>query len=177
MENLISPLEELGRYPNGRSEPNPFPRGNFMRLARLLIHSFIGGIASFALLRFLATILPSSFVADTVDSLGALYGTLLFATGLFAISASFAKDLSTSSDEAVMGSRWVVFMPVIVGFVGVFHGYLSMAPYYSTLPDDIAIPHNTVWATVTLGALLTIAATAVAFSRQCPNAGSSSFER
>lgn len=143
-----------------------------MILSRMLIPSFIGGIASFALLRYLATILPSSFVADTVDSLGALYGTLLFATGIFAIFASFAQDRSAASDDAVLGARWIVFVPVIVGFIGVFHGYLSMAPYYSTLPDDIAVPHNTVWATVTVGALLTIAATAIAFARQRPNADS-----
>ncbi|GAA4470344.1 hypothetical protein [Novipirellula rosea] len=140
-----------------------------MRLSRLLILSAFGGFASFLLLQMLASRLPSSFIGDTVDSLGMLYGTMLFGTGLFAIVSAFMKDLWNSPDTRILRPRWIVFLPALIGAIGVLHGYLSMASYYSTLPEDIAVPHNTVWATVTVGALFTIAATAIVFARQRAN--------
>ncbi|WP_158230956.1 hypothetical protein [Rhodopirellula bahusiensis] len=127
-----------------------------------MILSGFGGIATFAL----ANMLPSSFIADTVSSMGALYGILLFTTGIFAIASALANDLLNAPNGAVLKSRWIVFLPAIIGVVGVCHGYLSMAPYRSVLPEDIAFPHNTIWATMTVGALLTLAATAIMFARQ-----------
>ncbi|MBB3210765.1 hypothetical protein FHS27_006614 [Rhodopirellula rubra] len=54
---------------------------------------------------------------------------------------------------------------------------LSMAPYYAMLPEDIAVPHNTIWATVTVGSLFTIAATAIMFAGQHPNQNSGPLAR
>ena len=139
-----------------------------MRLSRLLILSVFGGLASCLLLQMLASRLPASFIADTVDSLGMLYGTMLFGTGLFAILAAFMKDLWYSPDDRILRARWIVFLPVLIGVIGVLHGYLSMASYFSALPEDIAVPHNTIWATVTVGALFTIAATAIVFAGRRP---------
>lgn len=148
-----------------------------MRLSRLLILSAFGGLASFSLLQMAASRLPSSFIADTVHSLGMLYGAMIFGTGLFAILSAYMKDLWNSPDNRILRTRWIVFLPALVGAIGVLHGYLSMASYYAVLPEDIAVPHNTIWATVTVGALFTIAATAIVFAGRQPNRHSSPLTR
>lgn len=148
-----------------------------MKSSRLLILSAFGGIACFSSLQMLAGRMPSSFVANTVDSLGGLYGMMLFGSGLFAVLSAFTRDLWDSPDNSILRSRWVVFLPALIGVIGVLHGYLSMASFYSALPEDITVPHNTVWATATVGALWTIAATAVVFAGRGQNSDSNPLTR
>ncbi|EKK03109.1 hypothetical protein RBSH_01567 [Rhodopirellula baltica SH28] len=168
--SIRAPPSMALRYPIEESTaPYPILAGTPMKLPQLFIVSVIGGIASFSLTQMLANRMPSSFIADTADSLGMLYGTLIFGTGLFAILAALTKDLWHSPDTQIFKTRWIVFLPALVGLVGVLHGYLSMAPYYSALPSDIAVPHNTIWATVTVGALFTIVATAIVFAGRRPD--------
>ncbi|MBB3207272.1 hypothetical protein FHS27_003093 [Rhodopirellula rubra] len=95
-----------------------------MKLSRLLILSTFGGLASFLLLQVLANRMPSSFIADTVDSLGMLYGAMIFGTGLYAILVAFMKDLWNSPDSRMLSTRWIVFLPSLIGLIGVVHGYL-----------------------------------------------------
>ncbi|MCR9209727.1 MAG: hypothetical protein NXI28_15960 [bacterium] len=140
-----------------------------MKFSRLLLLSAFGGLAGFSLLQMLASQWPSSFIADTVDSLGMLYGTMLLGSGLFAIFAAVTKDLLNSPGDRILTARWIVFLPSLVGVIGGLHGYLSMASYYSALPEGIAVPHNTVWATATVGAIFTVVATAFVFVGRRPN--------
>ena len=135
-----------------------------MSFSRLSLLAIVGGLACFAMFRVAANQLPSSFFADTVDSLGMLYGTLLFSSGLFAVLAALTKDLWHGRDGQIIPARWIVFLPALIGMVGVVHGYLSLTPHYASLPEDIVLPHNTIWATVAVGAMLTTFATAIVFA-------------
>lgn len=103
-----------------------------------------------------------------------LYGAMIFGAGLFAILAAFMNDLWNSPGSRILRTRWIVFLPALIGLVGVLHGYLSMASYYAALPEDIVVPHNTAWATVTVGSLFTIAGTAIMFTGRHANQNSSS---
>lgn len=171
---LQRPVTAAALLIEGTTTQHLFLQGHLMRLSRLLILSAFGGLASFSLLQIAASHLPSSFIADTVDSLGMLYGAMIFGAGLFAILAAFMNDLWNSPGSRILRTRWIVFLPALIGLVGVLHGYLSMASYYAALPEDIVVPHNTAWATVTVGSLFTIAGTAIMFTGRHANQNSSS---
>lgn len=127
-----------------------------MKPSRLLIVSAIGGCAAFFAMLDLARRGPSSFIVQTVNNLGVLYGILLFTTGLFAILSTSKRTLAGTSDEKVSGVRWIVGLPALIGMIGVLHGYLGLAPYYSRLSQEIGIPHVTIWSTAMVGVFFTI---------------------
>ncbi|WP_442510790.1 hypothetical protein SH528x_002433 [Novipirellula sp. SH528] len=128
-----------------------------MRLSPLFCLSVIGGCSGFFASQLVASQAPSSFIAITVDRLGVLYGTLLFATGLYAMLVTSKEFLSNTIDGSDSRALWIIGLPVLVGMVGVFHGYVGLATHYSSLPQEIAIPHATVWATAMVGAFFTMA--------------------
>ena len=132
-----------------------------MRLPLLLCLSVIGGCAGFFALQVVASQAPSSFIALTVDRLGVLYGTLLFTTGLLAMLVASNEFLSNTIDNKGSRALGIVGLPVLVGMAGVFHGYLGLAIYFSSLPPQIAIPHATVWTTAMVGAFFTMASATI----------------
>ena len=134
-----------------------------MRLLPMLCLSVLGGCSGFFALQLVASQAPSSFIALTVDRLGVLYGTLLFTTGLYAMLVTSKEFLSNTIDDRGSRALWIVGLPVLVGMVGVFHGYLGLATYYSNFPPEIAIPHATVWTTAMVGAFFTIASATILF--------------
>lgn len=127
-----------------------------MKLSLLLCLSVIGGCAAFFVLQVVAGQAPSSFIALTVERLGVLYGSLLFTTGVFAMLVASREFLSNSTDDRGSRALWIAGLPVVIGMVGVVHGYLSLAGYYSMLSPEIAIPHATVWTTAMVGVFFTI---------------------
>jgi hypothetical protein len=134
-------------------------KGNLMKPSRLLLVSAIGGCAGFFAMLDLARRGPSSFIVQTVNNLGVLYGILLFTTGLFAILSTSKKTLAGTSEDKVSGARWIVGLPALIGMIGVLHGYLGLAPYYSRLSQEI--PHVTIWSTAMVGVFFTIVASMI----------------
>lgn len=131
-------------------------KGILMKPSRLLIVSAIGGCLGFFAMLDLAQRGPSSFIVQTVNSLGVLYGILLFTSGLFAILSTSKLTLASTTDEKVSRVRWIVGFPTLIGMIGVLHGYLGLVPYYSRLSQEIGIPHVTIWSTAMVGVFFTV---------------------
>lgn len=132
-----------------------------MKLSLSFCLSVIGGCAGFFALQLVARQAPSSFVALTVNRLGLLYGVLLFTTGLYAMLVPAMEFLSRTTDNRGSRTLWIVGLPLLVGMVGVFHGYLSLAPYFSSLHRQIGIPHAAIWTTAMVGAFFTMASATI----------------
>jgi hypothetical protein len=132
-----------------------------MRRSPMLCLSVIGGCSGFFALQLVASQAPSSFMANTLDRSGVLYGALLLTTGLYALLVTSKEFLSNTIEDRGSRALWIVGLPVVTGMVGVFHGYLGLASYHSNLSAEIAIPHATVWTTAMVGAFFTIASATI----------------
>ena len=135
-----------------------------MKTLYLLLASAVLGCAGFVGLGAVAAGRPASLVANTVDNLGMLYGASLMTTGTFAILVALQRGRGPQVVRGSAAGRWLVFLPAVVGLIGVAHGYVNLASYAPALRSDIMMPHHTVWATATVGSLFTVAATVILFA-------------
>lgn len=136
-----------------------------VKTSTMILVSVVGGSLAFFVLQFCANQWPSSILAQSLNSLGVLYGSLLLTTGLFAAIISMNKSPSGSS-QGNSKLRWAIGLPLLIGVVGVIQGYSSLMLLPADLPKDIPVPHGTVWCTAVVGAIFSIVAAMILYSRQ-----------
>lgn len=137
--------------------------GVTMKNSTMVLLAAVGGCVAFFVLQMLANQLPSSFIAESFNSLGVLYGTLLFTTGLFAVLSALKKYPSSSS-QGESKLAWAIGLPMLIGAVGVIHGYFSLMPLPPDFPKDIPFPHGTIWSTAVVGVFFSAASAMILFS-------------
>ncbi len=125
-----------------------------MKHSVLFLLSVVGGCSGYAALQFVTSQSPSSFIAGVVGRLGMLYGVLLLTTGLYALMVSIKAVRSNGIDAGDSRSLWIAGLPVLVGMMGVLHGYVGLAKYAGSLPAGMEMPHTTVWTTAIVGVFL-----------------------
>ncbi len=137
--------------------------GVIMKKSNMLLLAAVGGSVAFFVFQVLANQLPSSFIAQSFNSLGMLYGTLLFTTGLFAVLTALKKS-SSSSSQGESKLAWAIGLPMLIGAIGVIHGYFSLMPLPADFPKDIPVPHGTIWSTAVVGVFFSAASAMILFS-------------
>ncbi|TWU59524.1 hypothetical protein V7x_56020 [Crateriforma conspicua] len=119
------------------------------RFSLILIGYCVTGFAAFFALVTMASRNDASFVSWLVNSLGLLYGTLLYVSGLaaFYISVRYSWRASTASQLAAL----IPFslLPGFIGIVGLLHGYVSVFQILALSgtfpkPSDLHHAHATV---------------------------------
>ncbi len=139
-----------------------------MKFAIYYSLSFVIGSILFVALKLIVGFRPDSFFEEILNDVGILYGVLLFGTGFAAMVAACKPPLVRIRPDARWTQTIVTLLPLVIGLIGVVLGYTQMARLSAVLPNDINLPHGTIWATAGIGLSFTAIAMLVGRSPSLP---------
>lgn len=120
----------------------------------------VAGSAGYLALVLASSRSSASIASWLVDSLGFLYGTLLYIAGLSALYMSCRIVRRVRDPAAVATALPIAFLPSFIGVVGLVHGYISIFRMVAASgtypkPNDMLDAQSTVLVCLLTGLVLT----------------------
>lgn len=108
------------------------------RFSLMLICYVVTGFAGYFALFAVAIRNDSSFISWLANSLGFLYGTLLYTSGLSVFYVVCRSVLRSTRPTEVAAVIPFTFLPAFIGAIGLVHGYINV---YQVLSLSGRLPH------------------------------------
>lgn len=103
-----------------------FSHDDMKRFSLLAIFYTVFGAAGYFAMIVASNTMPGSFVEWIVQSLGFLYGTILYFTGLVAFFVALGTVRKSISAAETVTAIPITLLPALVGVIGAVHGYISV---------------------------------------------------
>ena len=107
-------------------------------MQRFSLFTLLYGVAAFAVffgVSFTGTKYPDSLSGWIVESVGGLYGTLIYATGLVALLLAVTRVGTSDTPGPIAAAIPVVWLPSLIGLVTLLHGYIVMYRIIASMPS------------------------------------------
>ena len=145
------------------------------RFSLLSIFYFVTACAGYFALITIAGRNDSSLVTWLANSLGVLYGTLLYVSGLAAFYVACRCSWRSANPSDVAVALPFAFLPTFVGLIGLVHGYISVFRIFSMYgkppePTEMYEAHATILVCLLVGlclSLISFALLAIAMLVKC----------
>jgi hypothetical protein len=110
------------------SLPNKEPKRDITmpRFSLIFICYVVTGFAGYFALFAAAIRNDPSFISWLANSLGLLYGTLLYTSGLSAFYVACRSVQRSTRPTEVAAAIPFMFLPALIGAIGVVHGYIGL---------------------------------------------------
>ena len=136
------------------------------RFSLIFICYVVTGFAGYFALFAVASRNDSSFISWLANSLGLLYGTLLYTSGLSAFYVACRSVLRSTRPTEVAAVIPFTFLPAFIGAIGLVHGYIDVyrvLSYSGTSPNpsEMFQAHSVVLVCLLVGLCFTFVSFAI----------------
>lgn len=130
------------------------------RFSLISICYCVAGFAGYFAIFAIASRNDSSFVSWLANSLGLLYGTVLYVSGLAAFYVACRSSWQSTTPAGVAVAIPFTFIPALIGLIGLVQGYINVYHIFSLSgsypkPSEIYFMHSMVLVCLLVGLCLT----------------------